>query len=516
MNNSNNSDFTEIKDYHSIDINYQHDNNYENNNSFENDNNFENEKNIKSKILFFKSSNEKKNKDNFTVDAINNYVSNLDSCKKLKFLNYFYIDNENEFNVTDKIFCRAKNLVKENQEDISYTLELYSYELKLKNLKEFIEDLKEQYRIEQNNKLGNKKYYFDEHHISLMKNADNTIKFSTAPNEFTFKMTKFNTNKSLKNVFGKHLEVVKERVDLFCNHPEWYEEKGIPYTLGILLHGPPGSGKTSLIKALAKDTNRHIINIRLTNETTKTQLNNLFFNERICVLKNGANELYNIPLDNRIYVLEDIDCDNEILLDRKYKTNADNETKNKANYNKHEYSFEQNYDQVMSSELFNSNYSNADLGNINMNQSEINLTNQQNMINKNNLEKNQHYNRFQQSPIEEDTSEQVTLSFILNLLDGILETPGRILIMTSNFPEKLDKALIRPGRIDINLKVGYCDISMITEMFTFFYKLGDNSYKFEDLEIKKDITPAQLNQILLNNFNNPDKAYTAILNYILE
>lgn len=506
MNNLNNSDFTEIKDYHNIDINS------------------ENEKNIKSKILFFKSSNEKKNKDNFTVDAINNYVSNLDSCKKLKFLNYFYIDNENEFEVTDKIFCRAKNLVKEDQEDISYTLELYSYELKLKNLKEFIEDLKEQYRIEQNNKLGNKKYYFDEHHINLMRNADNSIKFSTAPNEFTFKMTKFNTNKSLKNVFGKHLEVVKERVDLFCNHPEWYEEKGIPYTLGILLHGPPGSGKTSLIKALAKDTNRHIINIRLTNETTKTQLNNLFFNERICVLKNGANELYNIPLDNRIYVLEDIDCDNEILLDRKFKKNPDNETKDKVNYNNHEYSFEQNYEQVMASELFNSNYSNADLGNININQSEINSIhqnqqnmmnqNQQNIMNQNTLNKNN--NRFQQLPIDEDTSEQVTLSFILNLLDGILETPGRILIMTSNFPEKLDKALIRPGRIDINLKVGYCDISMITEMFTFFYKLDDNNYKFEDLEIKKDITPAQLNQILLNNFNNPDKAYTTILNYILE
>ena len=505
MDNSNNSDFTEIKDYPNIDINS------------DNDNNFGNEKNIKSKILFFKSSNEKKNKDNFTVDAINNYVSNLDSCKKLKFLNYFYIDNENEFNVTDKIFCKAKNLVKEDQEDISYTLELYSYELKLKNLKEFIEDLKELYRIEQNNKLGNKKYYFDEHHINLMKNADNSIKFSTAPNEFKFKMTKFNTNKSLKNVFGKHLEVVKERVDLFCNHPEWYEEKGIPYTLGILLHGPPGSGKTSLIKALAKDTNRHIINIRLTNETTKTQLNNLFFNERIFVLKNGANELYNIPLDNRIYVLEDIDCDNEILLDRKFKTNPDNENKNKDNYNNHEYSFEYNYDQLMSTELFNSNYSKADLGNINMNQSEINSTNQQNMINKNQQNMiNKNNNRFQQLHMDEDTSEQVTLSFILNLLDGILETPGRILIMTSNFPEKLDKALIRPGRIDINLKVGYCDISMITEMFTFFYKLIDSSYKFEDLEIKKDITPAQLNQILLNNFNNPDKAYTSILNYILE
>ena len=42
--------------------------------------------------------------------------------------------------------------------------------------------------------------------------------------------------------------------------------------------------------------------------------------------------------------------------------------------------------------------------------------------------------------------------------------------MTSNYPEKLDKALLRPGRIDINLEVGYCDKPMIKEMFKFFYK----------------------------------------------
>ena len=77
----------------------------------------------------------------------------------------------------------------------------------------------------------------------------------------------------------------KERMDLFSNNPDWYKEKGIPHTLGILLHGPPGTGKTSLIKAIAKDTNRHIFNIRLYPDTTKTQLHNLFFNENVKLLK---------------------------------------------------------------------------------------------------------------------------------------------------------------------------------------------------------------------------------------
>ena len=48
------------------------------------------------------------------------------------------------------------------------------------------------------------------------------------------------------------------------------------------------------------------------------------------------------------------------------------------------------------------------------------------------------------------------LSYLLNMFDGINECSGRIIIMTSNKPEVLDKALIRPGRIDIKLNFQKC------------------------------------------------------------
>jgi len=51
--------------------------------------------------------------------------------------------------------------------------------------------------------------------------------------------------------------------------------------------------------------------------------------------------------------------------------------------------------------------------------------------------------------------DKLDLSGILNVLDGVVDTPGRLLVMTTNHPEKLDPALIRPGRIDKNVKLGY-------------------------------------------------------------
>ncbi|KAJ3115281.1 hypothetical protein HDU96_000903 [Phlyctochytrium bullatum] len=58
-----------------------------------------------------------------------------------------------------------------------------------------------------------------------------------------------------------------------------------------------------------------------------------------------------------------------------------------------------------------------------------------------------------------------TLSALLNCLDGHMMNEDVIIIMTTNHPEVLDPALIRPGRIDLHLELGYCTRYQLDRMF---------------------------------------------------
>ncbi|EGS19883.1 uncharacterized protein CTHT_0043750 [Thermochaetoides thermophila DSM 1495] len=66
-------------------------------------------------------------------------------------------------------------------------------------------------------------------------------------------------------------------------------------------------------------------------------------------------------------------------------------------------------------------------------------------------------------------SSRLSLSGLLNIIDGVASQEGRILIMTTNHLEKLDKALIRPGRIDMIVKFGKADADMTGAIFRAIY-----------------------------------------------
>ena len=63
----------------------------------------------------------------------------------------------------------------------------------------------------------------------------------------------------------------------------------------------------------------------------------------------------------------------------------------------------------------------------------------------------------------------LTLASLLEVFDGVMEMPGRMMVITTNHPEKLDKALIRPGRIDLNLEFGKCTSRDVADIYKNFY-----------------------------------------------
>jgi prefoldin subunit 5 len=361
-----------------------------------------------------------------------------------------------------------------DQKPVDY-IELYSYSLNMEELRAYVDKITRDYMLRIKNKLGNQIYFFNEMVLAVPYTHTGAVDYSKLSENLHFTMKPFYTNRKFSNIFGEEMEIIKKRVQFFKNNKKWYDEQGIPYTLGVLMSGIPGSGKTSTIKCLANELKRHIVNIHLTNEMSKTQLENLFFNDILHVTQNGKTDHYNIPIDQRIYVLEDVDCQCDFILERSDKS-LDLTTKLKQKID------------------------------------ELTKTNEKLVQMIENPQQGKIMKMTQPDPHSNNAnkyaSQKITLSFLLNLLDGVLETPGRIIIMTTNWMEKLDYALIRPGRFDIKTDFGYCSNQMIVDIFNHRYEhqlTEENTQKILDIP-EKFISPAELGKVLFENFDDMEQA----------
>ncbi|WAO91240.1 Hypothetical protein NCS54_00870000 [Fusarium falciforme] len=69
--------------------------------------------------------------------------------------------------------------------------------------------------------------------------------------------------------------------------------------------------------------------------------------------------------------------------------------------------------------------------------------------------------------------ERISLSGLLNTIDGVAAQEGRILVMTSNHTENIDPALLRPGRIDFTIRFGLATSETAITLFTQMYDAPD-------------------------------------------
>lgn len=177
---------------------------------------------------------------------------------------------------------------------------------------------------------------------------------------------------------------IRDDIQWFIENEDFYKNTGIPYHRGYLLSGPPGTGKTSVIYALASMFHRDVFVLNLASLT----------DDKLMAL------VQNDEINNSILVIEDIDS------------------------------------------VF---------------------TGRDNVATGNN------------------TSVKVNFSTLINSLDGFGAPHGLLLFMTTNHPEKLDAALVRPGRADYKLNFHLCNEYQIEQMFCRFYQ---------------DVTESEINQVL--------------------
>jgi hypothetical protein len=368
------------------------------------------------------------------MDSVIHHVTTLPAMKSLLSVTHHdYLPNEYDAVVLEPdVYFQLNELkvVDGHLDTIKFILFCFDHDVQ--HLQEFVDNCNAAYERRMANKLGIHRYFFDQMVQSKAKGVQNPLPTT----HLVYTKTKFVTNRTFDNVFFEQKKQVQHRTKFFLERRDWYDRKGIPYTLGFLYHGPPGTGKTSTIKAIANEGKRHIINIQLSEIKTKQQLQHLFFNDEIHVY-NGTNlERYTIPVSERLYVIEDIDAMGDAVLKREWKKPV--------------------------------------------------------AVKKDDLEPFLH---------KEEEKDALDLSFLLNLLDGTLEANGRILIITTNFPERIDRALIRPGRIDMIVHFQKCTLAVLNEMVNSFY---DREVVLTDTNLDGKWTPAEVNQILFRNFEDPD------------
>lgn len=89
----------------------------------------------------------------------------------------------------------------------------------------------------------------------------------------------------------------------------------------------------------------------------------------------------------------------------------------------------------------------------------------------------------------------VTFSGLLNALDGVASGEERVVVMTTNWVERLDEALVRPGRVDVRVEIGYATEEVVGEMWGRFYGEGEVEVEVEKSEAMKEEFVGRLREL---------------------
>eukprot|EP01023_Acetabularia_acetabulum_P006307 TRINITY_DN12632_c0_g1_i1.p1 TRINITY_DN12632_c0_g1~~TRINITY_DN12632_c0_g1_i1.p1 ORF type:complete len:452 (-),score=56.69 TRINITY_DN12632_c0_g1_i1:113-1468(-) len=216
---------------------------------------------------------------------------------------------------------------------------------------------------------------------------------------------------------------IAEEILLDCKEfvlsENWYASRGVPYRRGYLLYGKPGTGKTSLVTALAGELKLPIYVLSL----SSTNLNDEMLRESM-----------NSTAQQSIILLEDVDA-------------------------------------AFTSRILNNEENNQN-SNINSQKQWLDNGNQTNKTN------------------------NLSFSGLLNAIDGVAAQEGR-----TNHIERLDPALIRPGRVDFRVEFDFATQKQIRDLFIAFYQDLPQFSGIEGLNLKQQEIIDDLGEVFAKKLN---------------
>eukprot|EP00644_Phytophthora_capsici_P014502 jgi/Phyca11/99227/e_gw1.3.49.1 len=271
-------------------------------------------------------------------------------------------------------------------------------------------------------------------------------------------------DKTFDNVFFEEKESLLQLLDHFENKTGKFAIEGFPNKVGLLLYGPPGTGKTSVIKAVAEKTGRHIVNISLGKVKTNQELMDAMFDLRYAV--DGLDLPVRMSFKDIVFVMEDIDCASSVVASRE---DGGAPTPMSAKVAEGEDTSPESKRKEASAMEFEGIGPKMKGGFVS----------------------------------SSNSTDKLNLAGVLNVLDGVIDCPGRIVIMTTNHPEMLDPALVRPGRISKKLHLGYMSTLEMEKMFSYYFSTElnpDHRKRLQTLEGSDRVfTPADIEELCAEN-----------------
>ncbi|KAG2645733.1 hypothetical protein PVAP13_2KG448300 [Panicum virgatum] len=227
-------------------------------------------------------------------------------------------------------------------------------------------------------------------------------------------------------------------LDRFLKRRDYYRRIGKAWKRGYLLYGPPGTGKSSLVAAMANYLRFNLYDLDLSEVRLNSSLQKLL-----------------IHMPNRsILVIEDIDCCFDAAASRKDIKAPEPVEELDPGY---------------------TSDSSDDDG----------------------WQKNAH------RPGAAPPPKGITLSGLLNFIDGLWSTCGeeRIIVFTTNYKDRLDPALLRPGRMDMHIYMGYCGWEAFRTLARNYFLVDDHELfpEIQELLSAVEVTPAEVSEMLLRS-----------------